>query len=346
MAVTLQEIADKIGVSKMTVSRVLNGKTRGQVSAELTAKIQTALSECAYKPNMYARNLRSARNIAPKQYSEADCITILLPCPDFLDRSTDVTSEYLDIFNSVLQCASKHNCTIKMVPVSKTNSLHDIEWAWLKNLNEGSRILAYSAWFLPVLTELNRRGCRIAMVSPEIFWRSAYESIIRDWALFTCMTVDGSMQLTQYLADEGYTKIAIASGYPDEPDQPLVCGYNNVMNKNNNSYRNIIRLAGDTETSFAAIREAFEKNPFDSLILEYSRFWQINYRNSIQQNIGLPQEIKIVFRENLNACEYFHPQITSIIYPRKKIGTDAAEALLADNFIPGEKFYKGKLKIR
>ena len=39
MAVTLQEIADKIGVSKMTVSRVLNGKSRGQVSSVLAEKM-------------------------------------------------------------------------------------------------------------------------------------------------------------------------------------------------------------------------------------------------------------------------------------------------------------------
>ena len=85
MAVTLREIAEEIGVSKMTISRVLNGKNKGQVSAELSAKIKAALAKYNYQPNMNARNLRSAR-ISDDAIVDDSTITLLLPCPDFLEK--------------------------------------------------------------------------------------------------------------------------------------------------------------------------------------------------------------------------------------------------------------------
>ena len=346
MALTLKEIADEIGVSKMTVSRVLNGKNHGQVSPELTAKIKRVLAKHNYQPNLNARNLRSTKSQTPPVVKD-DTITLLLPCPDFLDRPIDVIMEYVEISNAVFQTASKYDFKVKMIPISRTNDPHDIEWAWLKDLHSGSHVLAYSAWFLPVLTELSRRGCRISMISAEVFWRTAYERVVKDWALFTYMTVDGCMQLLQYLLKEGYKRPAIASKYINEPDHPLVQGYENIRSERRCSYRNVISMPKmEQEDDFAAICAAYKENPFDSLIIECSNCWKFQYQNSLQKTIGLPEHVKILFSEDRNDCANWNPQISSIRYPRKEIGRDAVEALLADEFVPGEKFYRGELVIR
>ena len=243
--------------------------------------------------------------------------------------------------------ASRNDFKVNMIPISRSNDPHEIEWTWLKGLGPGSRILAYSAWFLPVLTELSRRGCRIAMISAEVFWRSAYESIVRDFALFTYMTVDGSMQLTQHLLDLGYCRPAIATRYAEEPEEPLVTGYGTVMEEKKQSYRNIIRFPGNGQKEMCdALVEAYREKPFDSLIMDCPIDWNFNYQLSLQRNIGLPEDVKIIFREDCGDCVRFEPRITSIRYPRKKIGADAAEALLSREFIPGEKFYRGERIVR
>ena len=346
MALTLKEIADEIGVSKMTVSRVLNGKSHGQVSPELTAKIKSVLAKHNYQPNLNARNLRSAQSRTLPEVKD-DTITLLLPCPDFLDRPIDVIMEYVEISNAVIQTASRYDYKVKMLPISRTNDPHDIEWSWLKDLHSGSHVLAYSAWFLPVLTELSRRGCRISMISAEVFWRTAYERLVKDWVLFTYMTVDGCMQLLQHLLEEGYKKNAVASKYVDEPEQPLVQGYENIRSEKGFSYRNVIALPKmEQKDDFAAICAAYKENPFDSLIIENPNCWKLNYQESLQKNIGLPEDVKILFSEDRSDCTCFTPPISSISYPRKEIGKDAVEALLADEFLPGEKFYRGKLVLR
>lgn len=53
---TLKEIADQAGVSMMTVSNVINGKT-GRVSVKTAEKVNQIIKECGYVPNLTARSL-------------------------------------------------------------------------------------------------------------------------------------------------------------------------------------------------------------------------------------------------------------------------------------------------
>lgn len=58
--ITLADVARRVGVSTMTVSRVISG--RGRVSAALRAQIEQAAQELGYVPNGAARTLASARS--------------------------------------------------------------------------------------------------------------------------------------------------------------------------------------------------------------------------------------------------------------------------------------------
>jgi len=55
----ISEVADRAGVSAMTVSRVLNNT--GYVSAATRARVELAIAELGYVPNALARQLRSKR---------------------------------------------------------------------------------------------------------------------------------------------------------------------------------------------------------------------------------------------------------------------------------------------
>jgi LacI family transcriptional regulator len=65
---TLRDVARRAGVSPMTVSRVVNGSR--QVSPELRARVELALTETGYIPNTVARNLRTRRT---------DTIALVMP---------------------------------------------------------------------------------------------------------------------------------------------------------------------------------------------------------------------------------------------------------------------------
>lgn len=60
-AVTMHEVAEHVGVSPMTVSRVISGDAN--VRAETMQRVQDAIEELGYTPNVAARNLAKAATV-------------------------------------------------------------------------------------------------------------------------------------------------------------------------------------------------------------------------------------------------------------------------------------------
>jgi LacI family transcriptional regulator len=59
MAIRLQDIADDLNLSKMTISKVLRGQT--DVSAETKARVLKRMKELNYRPNISARGLKTGQ---------------------------------------------------------------------------------------------------------------------------------------------------------------------------------------------------------------------------------------------------------------------------------------------
>ena len=59
MVVTIHDVARRAGVSTSAVSRAINGQPR--VSADARQRIQSAIAELGYRPNLQARGLRTAQ---------------------------------------------------------------------------------------------------------------------------------------------------------------------------------------------------------------------------------------------------------------------------------------------
>ena len=60
-AVTMHEVARHVGVSPMTVSRVLSGDPK--VRDTTRQRVQLAIKQLGYSPNAAARNLASASSV-------------------------------------------------------------------------------------------------------------------------------------------------------------------------------------------------------------------------------------------------------------------------------------------
>lgn len=58
---TLKDIAEKAGVSMMTVSNVINGKS-SRVSAQTMERVKQIIEECGYVPNLSARSLSNRKS--------------------------------------------------------------------------------------------------------------------------------------------------------------------------------------------------------------------------------------------------------------------------------------------
>ncbi len=345
MAVRLIDIAKEAGVSQMTVSRVLNGKVAGQVSKMAERKVRAAVTRLNYQcTSTESKMLNTAPAFLPA--SPRRVITVLLPHPTYLENTgTWVVDDMVVMLNAILQVASEKNAKVETIPISRNNSPVDIEWDWLENIHRDSLVFASGNWFHPVLMELSRRGARIAVIQGEALWRKAYQPAQKNWASFTMLTTDAAIQLTHHFTRQGLSRIAMASPFVREPEDPLVTGYLHELTEAEVPYRNVIRLYGQDVTP---IGEAFRNNPFDALIYDNtSRIFEADdYRKTPNKLLGIPESVRIAFRFGGPPCLMFHPNVTAVEFPRKEMGIDAANILLAETFEPGEKFYKGKLIAR
>lgn len=59
--VTMQDVADAAGVSKSTVSFILNGRDDLRISEQTTKKVWQVINMLNYRPNLYAKNLRGTQ---------------------------------------------------------------------------------------------------------------------------------------------------------------------------------------------------------------------------------------------------------------------------------------------
>ena len=84
--ITIKEISDRLGLSQTTVSNVVRGKT-SEVSPKTVARVQAALEQYHYVPNMSARTLaqKSSRIIGmqtevsrPPEYTSTTVFDIVL----------------------------------------------------------------------------------------------------------------------------------------------------------------------------------------------------------------------------------------------------------------------------
>lgn len=341
MSITLKDIAQQAGVSQMTVSRILNGKTQGQVSEEVISRVRSIAAELKYRSNRTDRKLNCLLS-QDAQDAELPKVTVLTPAPDFLEmpgRSARILNEVLP---GIFQAAAEAGGMVEILPVSKANDPNKIEWPWLKTFGSGSRILALSPWFMVPLAELSRRGCRVALIQGEEFWRNMTLRFADEWAIFTYRNRLGYETLTEHLLGQGLSRIALTvyREYMDEPEYPSITGVSNILEKYGNSYRNYIVMS-EADYRPEEFARAYRENPFDALIFLQAEGVSWNYGNSLQANLGVPEDVKIVYAYDNQDSLRFSPRLSGMSYPRREMAVDAVKLLLSDDFSPGERFCPG-----
>ncbi|MDQ4215094.1 LacI family DNA-binding transcriptional regulator [Microbacterium capsulatum] len=101
-AATLQDIADRLGVSRSTASFAITG--RGRVSEEMRRRVQEVAAELGYRPNTVARNLRGART---------GMIALRLP-PD-----STAMSYYMEATFGIVEEADRAGMIVFMLPTEQ-----------------------------------------------------------------------------------------------------------------------------------------------------------------------------------------------------------------------------------
>ncbi len=314
--VTLKEIAQRCGVSAMTVSNILNGKTKA--SEETRRLVLETVKEMGYKPNYMAQSLRSQKTRTIAIIAE-DIVHFTMP----------------EIIEAIMaSCEERGYRTILQ------NLRLYARWqdTWYDKDAEYHSILD------PALQEsLSLRvdgiiylagHARVIHCFPEDFSLPAVMAYAySDSVKVPSVVVDeekGGYDVAKYLISMGHEKIGVISGRADNiHSQKRIIGiqkalfeerrlfnpdwiyYGNWLRKD--GYEGAKRLLKHDITAIFCMNELMAGGVYDYL-----------------EEVGLKPgiDLSVMGHDDRESAEYFRPALTTMRLPGGKIGWKAAEILL------------------
>ncbi|WP_153914114.1 LacI family DNA-binding transcriptional regulator [Shewanella sp. TC10] len=312
MKVTINDVAKHAGVSIKTVSRVTNKET--SVRQATIDKVNAAISELNYQPNLAARNLASTKSYVigfiydnPNAYYVIDMQNgILSACQDkgyeLLIHPCDAKSE--DICEELT----------KMVKHSRLSGL-----VLTPPMSEDPKILA-------ALDDIDANYVRII----------AGESTDSENGL-TVLVNDkhGSLEITQHLIDMGHSDIGFLSGdQHHESTKERLTGFKDALSLNHLSVVNDWVLDG--QYSFESGVEGanklinLSKRP-TALVACNDEIAAGALFAARLAGLDIPKDLSIVGFEDSPFSRQTWPKLTTVHQPNVKIARDATELLIANS---------------
>jgi DNA-binding LacI/PurR family transcriptional regulator len=306
---TYAEIAMKAGVSKATVSRVLNGDER--VHPDRTAAVMAAAEGLGYRPNRAARALSTGRT---------GMVAIVID-----DDPTALSDPFWGVLLAGISRVFLANDLHSLLMVTHLDSPDGAIAHYL----EGGEV--DGAIFLQVhkdavINKVNSQGLPVLMVGRPIEGESDISYVDTD-------NVGGGFQATQYLFDRGCKNVATLTG-----DLEASAGFDRLS-----GYRKAHEVAGIevNEDLIARANWSFEsaklmtlrllaKNPDIDGIFAANDIMAIAAIAAIQERgRRVPDDISVIGFDDSLLSQTHRPAITTIRQDIIGLGVAAAESMIA-----------------
>lgn len=303
MPVTLRDVALRAGVSTRTVSNVVNDFHH--VSPAMRAKVQVALDELNYTPNLLARSLRQGRT---------GIITLLVP---------DIAVTYFgELAHEVVEQASRLGFTVM---IDETGGLPQRERAMLDVAVQSSWVdgLLLSSLGLDGGDLIGLRTNKPVVLLGERTAKSALDHVGID-------DVRAAGDAVRHLIDSGRSRVAAIGG--------STIGSDATSRLRLRGYRNALRAAGllayerhvrtpdyKRGSAAAAVRTLFDRpDPPDALFCFSDELATGAMRALYESGVLVPSEVSVVGFDDVEESAFATPSLTSI---RPDKGAIASHAL-------------------
>lgn len=307
--VTLKEIAEKAGVSMMTVSNVVNGKT-SKVSRETLEKIRLLIEEYNYVPNLNARSL-------VKKSSH----TIVVFASTYVSHENVFKDPYLaEFFGEIESFIRVNGYYVLIQTVDTIQSAPTL----LKNWNADGAI-----FMSPVPTETIswlKKQCPC----PIVF----IDSYDTDPGTLTVGMDEfkGGYIATKYLLSLGHRRIGIAGFYDESAKivQERYEGYLAALREFGLGEKDAVIL--HTVTTYEAgmyFGGTLANHEFDvTAVFATADLLALGIMDGARRNgCAVPRDLSLVGFDNLSLCEIVTPKLTSVSQDLRNKARCAAELL-------------------
>lgn len=305
MTVTLQNVAERAGVSKITVSRVITGS--GTVRGETAARVQAAIDELGYIPNHLARSLRSRQSMT---------LALLLP---------DITNPYWTTVARGVEDEARQQgfgvflCNTDEDPEKEARY---IDLAIQRRVD--GIILGPTPESHQALHRLTSQKVAFVLVDRAVEGVRA-DSVRGD-------SYGGSFALTEHLLRTGKERIAFVGG-PISTSTGLdrLHGYRAALAVDGHAIdTDLIKIGGYSQQSgYLLAKELMElpKSP-DAMITGNNQITLGSLLALTALGKSVPDDIALVSFDDIPAMNCLSPLLTAAVQPAYRIGRLGAERLL------------------
>lgn len=309
MRVTMEDIARIAGVSKATVSRVVNDKTEG-VSELTRQRIKAIIVDMEYSPDLFGRGIST---------SKTHTIGLIIP---------DITNPfYATLVKSVAESLNNNGYTMLL---SNTGASFETEQNHLSTFIakhvDGIILTSSSNRFDEVrcmifkynvpLILLDRNVASIG-VCPGVF-------IDNEYALFIS---------TERLIKNGHYRIAYISGQPEvSTTQERIAGYLTAFKHYRLPFRNELLLHGEYtyESGYQLTASLLDRGVEFTALLAGNDMMAIGAMTCLKERgKRIPEDIELIGFDNIAFSRILEPSLTTVEQPVEELGRCAANIILS-----------------
>ena len=307
MAATLHDVARLAGVSIKTVSNVVNNYPH--VRPAMREKVQAAIYELSYQPNLSARSLRSGRS---------GVIGLVLP-----ELSLSYFAELAD---AVIANAEKHGL---VVLIEQTGADRDREIAVLSSprmrLTDGL-----------IFSPLGMGQEDIAMLEVD------FPLVLLGERIFggpvdhvTMRNVEAARAATEFLLQSGRRRIALVGAHPEEVVGSAALrlqGYTEALAAAGVAYDPALvreTTLWHRANGAAAVREMLDGGVEFDAVFGLNDALTLGAMRVLQEaGLRIPSDVAVMGFDNIEEAQYTVPSLTTIDPGREQIAAHAVELLV------------------
>ena len=298
----IRDVARLAGVSVATVSRALSNPEK--VSDESLEKVHKAISQVGYRPNMLARNFRSARAYA---------VVVLVP---------DIANPFYSLFIRALEDRAQQKGYA--VLLGDTRGTPEREMEYIRRVETR---LADGIVQLRPSSEKSQNN-----IPPDIPCVNACGC---EYTTGPAIRIDNraaAKTMVNYLISLGHKRIGVISGLKDNPHAiDRLEGYKEALADAGLPFEKDLVAEGDF-TMWSGLNAAFQ---FCNMKVRPTAVFSMNDEMAIgamqtlkNQGIRIPEDMSVTGFDDIAYAKYSDPSLTTISQPAEEMGKMAMDMLL------------------
>ncbi len=302
---TIRDVAKRAGVATMTVSRVINNS--GYVSEETRVKVETAVAELGYVPNMLGPSLR---------FNQTNTLALVL---------TDITNPFwTTIARGVEDAAHEEGYSVILCNTDESPAKQEQYLTMLLRRRIDGILLAPVCSAAESVQNIQDQGVAVVILDrtvPDV-----------DVDIVRADSIAGAIELTHHLIALGHKHVTMLAGPKDvSTSSDRVLGFCEAMQHAGLDLHSGSVIWGQfTQASgHEMAKKALAGQPRPTAFFAANNFIAIGALRALREaGLTIPQDVSLVSFDDIPEDIAADPFLTVIMQPTYEIGYQATQLLL------------------